>query len=99
VLVEYRESDPDSGLPLPPLLPVERLAAHNSEVVGKANCWNHARCRHLQVPELFSLEECDQEWVDNLPATDVGKFPPSEFALCRRREYRLRYEWRWQSQA
>jgi len=44
--------------------------------VGKATGWKAGRCRHVQISELFSIEECDQVVVDFLAATDVGKFPP-----------------------
>jgi len=46
------------------------------KAVGKATGWKVGRCRHLQVSELFSIEECDQAVMDFLAATDVGKFPP-----------------------
>jgi ribonuclease HI len=46
------------------------------KAVGKATGWNAGRCRHVQVSELFSIEECDQAVMDFLAATEVGKFPP-----------------------
>jgi len=46
------------------------------KAVGKAKGWKAGRCRHVQVSELFSMEECDQAVVDFLAATEVGKFPP-----------------------
>jgi hypothetical protein len=46
------------------------------KAVGKAKCWKAGRCQHVQVSELFSIEECDQGAVDFLAATEVGKFPP-----------------------
>jgi len=46
------------------------------KVVGKEKGWKAGRCRHGQVSELFSMEECDQSVVDFLAATEVGKFPP-----------------------
>jgi hypothetical protein len=44
--------------------------------VGKAMGWKAGRCRHVQISELFSIEESDQAVMDFLAATDVGKFPP-----------------------
>jgi len=46
------------------------------EAVGKVTGWKEGRCRHVQVSELFSMEECDKAVVDFLAATEVGKFPP-----------------------
>ena len=46
------------------------------QAVGKATGWNSGRCRHVQLSELFSLEQCDQAVMDFLAATEVGKFPP-----------------------
>jgi len=46
------------------------------KAVGKAMGWKAGRCRHVQISELFSIEECDQAVMDFLAATDVGKFPP-----------------------
>ena len=45
-------------------------------VVGKATGWKAGRCRHVQISELFSIEECDQAVMDFLAATKVGKFSP-----------------------
>jgi hypothetical protein len=44
--------------------------------VGKETGWKAGRCRHMQISELFSMEECDQAVPDFLVATEVGKFPP-----------------------
>jgi len=44
--------------------------------VGKVMGWKVARCRHVQLSELFSIEECDKAVMDFLVATEVGKFPP-----------------------
>ena len=44
--------------------------------VGKARGWKAGRCRHVQISELFSVEECDQAVMDLLATTEVGKFPP-----------------------
>jgi hypothetical protein len=46
------------------------------KAVGKATGWKAGRCRHVQVSELFSRDECDQAVMDFLAATEVGKFPP-----------------------
>jgi len=46
------------------------------QAVGKATRWKAGRCRHVQVSELFSRDECDQAVMDFLVATEVGKFPP-----------------------
>jgi hypothetical protein len=46
------------------------------KAVGKATGWKAGRYRHVQVSEVFSMEECDQAVMDFLAATDVGKFPP-----------------------
>jgi len=46
------------------------------KAVGKATGWKAGRCRHVQISELFSIEECDQAVMDFLAATEVGKFPP-----------------------
>jgi len=43
--------------------------------VGKVTGWKVGRCRHVQVSELFSVEECDQAVMDFLTATEAGKFP------------------------
>jgi len=44
--------------------------------VGKAMSGKAGRCQHVQISELFSIEECDQAVIDFLAATEVGKFPP-----------------------
>jgi len=46
------------------------------EAVGKATGWKAGRCRHWQISELFSRDECDQAVVDFVAVTEVGKFPP-----------------------
>jgi hypothetical protein len=45
---------------------------------GKGNVtgWKAGRCRHPQVSEPFSMEECHQVVMDLLAATEVGMFPP-----------------------
>jgi len=45
------------------------------KAVGMATGWKVRRCRHMQISELFSIEECDQAVMDVLAATEVGKFP------------------------
>jgi len=47
------------------------------KAVRKVTGWRAGRCRHVQISELFSIEECDQAVMDFLAATEVGKFPPS----------------------
>ena len=57
-----------------------RWRVHQRELwkeVRQATGWRAGRCRHLQISELFSIEECDQAVFDFLAATEVGKFPPS----------------------
>jgi len=46
------------------------------KAVGKAMGWQAGRCRHVQISELFSMEECDQAVMDFLVDSEVGKFPP-----------------------
>jgi len=46
------------------------------KAVGKTTGWKAGRCRHVQISELFSMEECDQAVMDFLAATEVTKFPP-----------------------
>ena len=57
-----------------------RWRVHQRELwkaVRKVTGWRGGRCRHVKIPELFSLEECDQALIDILAATEVGKFPPN----------------------
>jgi hypothetical protein len=56
-----------------------RWRDHQKELwkaVGKATSWKAGRCRHVQITELFSIEECDQAVMNFLAANEVGKFPP-----------------------
>jgi len=46
------------------------------KAVGKVTGWKAGRCRHVQVSELYSMEECDQAMTDILAATEVWKFLP-----------------------
>jgi hypothetical protein len=46
--------------------------------VGKATGWKAGRCRHVQISELFSIEECDQAVMDFLAATESGSSRPNE---------------------
>jgi hypothetical protein len=46
------------------------------EAAGKVTGWKAGRYRHVQISELFSMEECDQAVVNFLAGTDVGMFPP-----------------------
>ena len=57
-----------------------RWRVHQRErwkAVRKATGWRAARRRHVQISELFSIEECAQTVMDFLAATVVGKVPPS----------------------
>ena len=44
--------------------------------VGQTTGWNAGRCRHVQISELFPIEECYQAVMDFLAATEVRKFQP-----------------------
>jgi hypothetical protein len=46
------------------------------KTVGQTTGWKAGRCRHVQISELFTIEECDQAVMDLLAATEVGKFRP-----------------------
>jgi hypothetical protein len=46
------------------------------KAVGKVKGWKASRCRHMQISELFSMEECDQAVMDFLTAAEVRKFLP-----------------------
>ena len=50
------------------------------KAVGKATGWKAGRCRHMQISEVFSIEECNQAKMDFLAATEVGKFTPKWMA-------------------
>jgi len=57
-----------------------RWRVHQRELwnaVRKVTGWRAGRCRHVQISELVSIEECDQAVMDFLAAPEVGKFPPS----------------------
>jgi hypothetical protein len=45
------------------------------KAVGQATCWKAGRCRHVQISELFTIEECDQAVMDFLVDIQVGTFP------------------------
>jgi len=45
---------------------------------GKPTSGNAGRCRHVQISELFSVEEGDRVVMDFQAATEVKKFPPNE---------------------
>jgi len=45
------------------------------KAVGKVMGWKAGRCQHMQISELFTIEEYDQLVMDFLAATEVGKFP------------------------
>jgi hypothetical protein len=44
--------------------------------VGQATGWKAGRCRHMQISELFTIEECNQVAMDFLAATEGGNIPP-----------------------
>jgi hypothetical protein len=46
------------------------------KTVGQATGWKARRCRHVQISEIFTIEECHQVVMDILAATEVGNFPP-----------------------
>jgi hypothetical protein len=46
------------------------------KTVGQRTGWKAGRYRHMQMCELFTIEECDQAVMDFLAATEVGKFLP-----------------------
>jgi len=46
------------------------------KTVGKVMRWKAGRCRHVQIAELFPIEEGNQAVLDFLAATEVGKSPP-----------------------
>jgi hypothetical protein len=41
------------------------------KVVGNVTGWKAGTCRYVQISELFSIEECDQQVMDFLVATEV----------------------------
>jgi hypothetical protein len=43
--------------------------------VGKTSGWKAGGCRHVQISQLFSVEECAQAVMDILAVTEVGKLP------------------------
>ena len=45
------------------------------KTVGQTTGWKVGRCWHMQISELFTIEECNQAVMDFLAATEVGKFP------------------------
>ena len=46
------------------------------KAVGEVTGWKAARCRDMQISELFTKEECDQVVMYCLMATEVTIFPP-----------------------
>jgi len=46
------------------------------KTVGQGTGWKAGRCRHKQISELFTIEECDQAVMDFFAATDVTMFLP-----------------------
>lgn len=52
---------------------------HQTELckgMGKAMGWKEGRYRHMQISELFSIDEYDRAVIDFLGATEIGKCPP-----------------------
>jgi len=47
-------------------------------------------CQHVQVSDLFSIDECDQAVMDFLVANEVGKFSPKWMVVWNRRRGWLR---------
>ena len=60
------------------------------EVVGRATGWKAGRCQHVQISELFSIEECNEAVMDFLVATEVRKFPPKSRRSAMERAQGLR---------
>jgi len=46
------------------------------KTVKQTTGWKAGRCRHVQISESFTIEECDQAVMGYLAATEVRKFPP-----------------------
>jgi hypothetical protein len=46
------------------------------KTVGQATGWKAGRCRHMQISELVTIEECDQAVIDYLVTTEVEEYPP-----------------------
>jgi len=46
------------------------------KAVGKATGWNAGRCRHVQISEMYSRDECNQAMMYLLGVTEEGKFGP-----------------------
>jgi hypothetical protein len=44
------------------------------KAVRRATDRKPGRCRHVQIPELFSLKMCNEAVMDFLAATEVEKF-------------------------
>jgi len=56
-----------------------RWRDHRNELykeVGKVTVWKAGRCRHVQISELLSREECDHVVMGFLAAIEVAKVPP-----------------------
>jgi len=45
------------------------------KVLGQATGWKAGRCRHVQISDHFTIEECVQAVMDFFLTTEVGKFP------------------------
>jgi hypothetical protein len=60
------------------------------KALGNATARNAGRCRHVQITELFSKEECDQVAMNFLAATYVRQLPPKCTTVWRWRRGGLR---------
>ena len=75
MLVVWRDCGPAAEAPLPPLQQMERPAEDTVENSGTDNRLESGRCRHIQISELFTIEEGNQAEMDFLATTEVGKSP------------------------
>jgi hypothetical protein len=46
------------------------------KTVGQTTGWKAGRCQHVQISELFTIEESQQAVMDFLAATEDRKLPP-----------------------
>ena len=49
------------------------------KAVGKVTGWKAGRCRHVQVSELLSMEECNEQWWTSWRLLTSGSSRPSEW--------------------
>ena len=43
--------------------------------------WKAGNCRHVQISELFTTQECGHAVMDFLAASEIGRFRPNEGAV------------------